>query len=218
MLLYATFAQWTEVGSAPHRLSLVGTWQAGLTVITTGQKSLRDATLNTYYKQLEEVAQRIDAVAQPGQPIGAIDVGAVAYVTGAPVLDALGLNDAAIAHLPRTNDSESLWGNYHLDRVLDAAPPVIAIALPRQVKWSLSDVATGAATCGPLARDISYRMQWDLDAIEENYLCTSVYAADSDWVLNLLTHQTLYAPPKIPGLEILRSKCLRDFVAACPKR
>jgi len=56
----------------------------------------------------------------------------------------------------------------------------------------------------------------DLDAIEENYLCTSVRATGRDWVLNLLTHKTLFTPPATDGLEIVRSQCLRDFVAACP--
>ncbi|MCV2868595.1 hypothetical protein OEW28_08135 [Defluviimonas sp. WL0002] len=188
----------------------------GVDKITSDQKGTLEMVLGSGASAWAATAQRLAAVAFTDDQIGAVDVGAIAYVTRRPVLDAMGLNHAGIAHAPRPEDFANKWGNLRFDKVAEAAPPIIYPAFPWQTDFSFDDLVTGRHACGPLARDLSFRVAPFVDALEESYLCTAVKDADSGLVLNFLAHRTAYDTARLSGLDYTQSNCLPGLVAACP--
>lgn len=51
-------------------------------------------------RNAERLAETIAARLRPGESVAVVDAGAIAYYTGAPIVDMVGLNDAYIARLP----------------------------------------------------------------------------------------------------------------------
>jgi hypothetical protein len=164
---------------------------AGLAHVVTGEWPFTSFEKNEKLSRgmNRAAGERIGAAFVPGTRVAGADVGALAYFTQLPVLDALGLNHQGVAHLPKPEGVSNIYGIYHLDEVLKEAPEVIYLVFPRYDDWSWRSLDASGETCGPVVRKQHRLTKDDLPAIIGAYHCVSIWTEEDEGYLNLLVRR-----------------------------
>jgi hypothetical protein len=112
----------------------------GLRNLSTGAWPLR---ASNYEHWSGDANQRLGELLRPGTRVAASDVGALAYFSRLEILDAQGLNDREIAHLPKRASLTNVWGVDHWEVAIARGADVILLGREslRDASWPLRAAA-----------------------------------------------------------------------------
>jgi hypothetical protein len=115
----------------------------GLRNLWSGEWPLRKSN---YEHWNAAASRRLGELLRPGLRVAATDVGALAYFSHLEILDAQGLNDREIAHLPKPVGLANLWGVEHWEIAVARGIDVIVPGFLRYVDVRLTDLRVDELT------------------------------------------------------------------------
>lgn len=152
----------------------------------------------------------IDKVIPRGVPIVGADVGALAYFSSHQIIDAAGLNDRTIAHLPKPQGKHNLWGTFRLDYLVEQKQPIMVLSFP-----SLTNVPLGSDLQGRSCNATELRVTHGVTSFQEellpDYQCASHKADDGKWVNFLVRNSAVSLLPP----ETLITQCMPELIHHC---
>ncbi|MHA3916042.1 hypothetical protein [Halovulum sp. GXIMD14793] len=152
----------------------------------------------------------MDRIAPANIPIVATDVGAMAYFSQHRIIDALGLNDRTIAHLPKPPGEQNQWGTLRLDYLVEQKVPIMLLTFPTLTQQPLGE-GLGQRICTYSEWLAVTRITVNADIVISNYRCASRQTESKTWA-NLLVYKD--ASSKLSADTIVRN-CIPDLVQFC---
>lgn len=170
-------------------------------------QEVRDDVLSEY--RARSVAG-MDQISPTTIPIVATDVGAMAYFSQHRIIDAAGLNDRIIAHLPKPPGEQNQWGIYRVDYLAEQKMPLMLLAFPTLAQQPLGEGVDQRA-CTGIEELTTTRITGATDIISLGYKCASRQTESGTWA-NLLVHND--AVSKLNNDTIVRN-CIPDLLRFC---
>lgn len=118
--------------------------------------------------------QRLGELLRPGIRVAATDVGALAYFSRLEILDAQGLNDREIAHLPKRAGLTNVWGVEHWEVAIARGADVIVPGFLHYVDLRLTDLKAGELTEEQWTRLFTRSLPGLFGVIRGVFTCVSV--------------------------------------------
>ncbi|NNU80537.1 hypothetical protein HMH01_08795 [Halovulum dunhuangense] len=190
--------------------------QASLAAIGKGEWPMREIGHASNAARDIAAAKELSFLFPPDTPIAATDVGALAYGLDQPVIDALGLNNPDLAHLPKLDGEQNRWGLPRVALLAEAEVPVFHFWFPSSHAWSASGIIYGEESCSVPARMFATFVDLGGQALADNYALVSVPASDArSHPLNLVVHQRelVTLSLRVPEIEVTTE--VRDFAEIC---
>jgi hypothetical protein len=111
---------------------------------------------------------------RPGVRVAATDVGALAYFSRLEILDAQGLNDREIAHLPKPGGFVNLWGIVHWERALARGADVIVPGFLHYSDLRLTEHRASELTDAEWTRLFTRPLPGLSEEVRDTFTCVSV--------------------------------------------
>jgi hypothetical protein len=159
----------------------------GLHNLWTGRWPLRTSN---YEHWNADASQRLGELLRPGIRVAATDVGALAYFSRLEILDAQGLNDREIAHLPKRAGLTNVWGVDHWEIAIARGAEVIVPGFLHYVDLRLTDLRAGELTDEQWTRLFTRPLPRLFGLIRGAFTCVSIEdPLGSGRYLNLLVRK-----------------------------
>jgi len=168
------------------------------TEMVVGLRNLRDGAwpvrASNYEHWNAAASRRLGELLRPGIRVAATDVGALAYFSRLEILDAQGLNDREIAHLPKRAGFTNLWGVEHWEVAVARGADVIVPGFLRYVDLRLTDLRVDGLTDEQWTRLFTRPLPTLFERIRGAFTCVSVEDPPrSGRYLNLLVRRVQLA-------------------------
>ncbi len=162
-------------------------------------------------------ARRIAGLVMPNEPVVATDVGVLAYASELPIVDAFGLNDAALAALPKPEGQPNTWGINRLDVLADEGATIAFLWFAEPEPWGWQDIAEGRTSCASIRTQVrAARMSVAPDVLARDFLCASAPFDESAGLhLNFLVRADAVEEVLRDPSSVELSACVTAFRAAC---
>lgn len=156
--------------------------------------------------------RQLSASLKPGVALVGTDVGMLAYYSDREILDAAGLNNFEIAHMPKPEGHTNPWGSPGLPVLLEKGAPFVQLGFPFYEGWHW---AQNDKSCNFQLFLKSVNMRLDEQAFERDYLCASVPAQTNDdrW-LNFIVRRGQEAG--VTASDAIFSACVPQVLELCP--
>lgn len=152
----------------------------------------------------------IDKIVPQSLPVVGTDVGALAYFSDQQTIDAAGLNDRVIAHLPKPEGVHNRWGAFRLDYLAEQNLPIMVLSFPSLTETPLGEGVPGRA-CTATELRVAHHVATFRDHLLPHYQCAASQGDGGRWVNFLVRNAAADALPT----ETLIRQCIPDLIAHC---
>jgi hypothetical protein len=144
------------------------------------------------YAQWNAASRHLGEILRPDVTVAATDVGALAYYSRLKILDAQGLNDREIAHIPKPPGDANVWGVEHWEVVVARGAQVIVPGLLDFADTRLTDLRIDALSTEEWERLFTRPLPGLFSRVRGVFTCVSIEdAAHRGRYLNLLVRREL---------------------------
>lgn len=151
----------------------------------------------------------------PGTHVGGTDVGMLAFASGLPIVDALGLNSTRLAEKSRQEAQGTLtFGMPQIQTIMREQIPVYYGWHPRYDDWTWTGVGGGAQPCTGTARGRALALGQAFEEMEQSYLCAS-HSVKGRGALNFLINRSAVDWALSDPTQVELSSCVREVAQAC---
>ncbi|MHA3977278.1 hypothetical protein ACW9UR_06280 [Halovulum sp. GXIMD14794] len=196
------------------RTPLVAGLSGSITKMSEGRWPYPSHEVDPRLNMRAEAVRELDAALAPGVPVVGTDVGALAYFSDHEIIDAAGLNDKTLAHLPKPDGMLITWGYPGLPVLAKQNLPLMYLSFPSYEPWSWNELVKTPSLCSISVKNKATRAYNAIDIMDESYLCASMpsKAHPGGWI-NFYVHKDHTTLVRGNGVEY--SQCVRNADQLC---